>query len=469
MANYAIELTDPYGHHVENLDWLSFDCSRALNTLGNATFTIAGRYPIGFFRKNQQIKIHRHTHRGGYLVGRTVWFVTQFSYDEDERIWTVRAEDTLRILNNPIVAYLADTIYADKTFDNNNEGKADDLMKVYVRENLGVDATDSARDYSAYLTVEPETHEGGFTEKQASYRRLLSVLQELAEDSAATGTQVYFDVMFIEAASPQFVFTTRVGDLYGDRSPLLTFSKGNGTVEKGVLDWDYSKEVTYAYVGGDGQGAERLVSEEDSGLDTGAPFERVEELFDARDSYASSVLKSTARAELEKAQGVLNLTANLKETNEIKFGHEFDFGQKVKIAIRGYETTAIIDKFSIQAERGGQDQLDIQVKGSVKALLYPTTTVAGVPDAPTSLLVTGATTSTLTLTWSGTITDSYSGFFVERSLDNITYTRIVTLEATQTIYLDTNLTTATLYYYRVQAYSSIGTSDYSNVDSESTL
>jgi hypothetical protein len=469
MASYAVELTDPFGHHVGNLDWLSFDCSRALNTLGNATFTFSGNYPIGFFRKNQRIKLHRHTNKGGYLVGRTVWFVTQFTYNDDDHIWTVRAEDTMKILNNPIVAYLADTVYADKTFDNENEGTADDLMKEYVRENLGADVTDSFRDESANLTVEAGTHEGGFTEKQASYRKLLSVCQELADDSAGTGIEVYFDVTFVENANPQFIFITRVGDLYGNRSSLLTFYKGNGTVERAELTWDYSKEITYGYVGGDGEGAERVVLEINSGLDSGAPFERSEELYDARGAYATTALYAEGRTQLQKSQGILSITANLKETNEIKFGHDFDFGQKVGLSVKGYMVEALIDKFSIQAERGGADQLDISVKGSVKDMLYSFVTVPGVPDAPV-LTVSNPTVSTLEISWTGTVSETYtSGYVLERSLDGIAFDRLYTAPVTEITYIDGGLTTATQYYYRVKAYSTMGYSDYSNIDSDTTL
>jgi len=51
-----------------------------------------------------------------------------------------------------------------------------------------------------------------------------------------------------------------------------------------------------------------------------------------------------------------------------------------------------------------------------------------------------------------------AGFYVERSLDGTNWTLVATLPIDSTSYVDTGLTTKTLYWYRVSAYNSIGTS-----------
>ena len=81
------------------------------------------------------------------------------------------------------------------------------------------------------------------------------------------------------------------------------------------------------------------------------------------------------------------------------------------------------------------------------------------PDDPTGLSVTQDTVGELDLSWSqtGTVT----GFKIERSLDNSSWTTLTSnTGTTATTYTDTGLNTNTLYYYRVFAYNS-GTSLYS--------
>ena len=55
-----------------------------------------------------------------------------------------------------------------------------------------------------------------------------------------------------------------------------------------------------------------------------------------------------------------------------------------------------------------------------------------------------------------------------RSTDGKTYSKVKTLAANTTTYTDTGLTPNTTYYYKVKAYNDGGSSDYSNVASQTT-
>ena len=75
------------------------------------------------------------------------------------------------------------------------------------------------------------------------------------------------------------------------------------------------------------------------------------------------------------------------------------------------------------------------------------------PDDPTNLTITQDTAGELDLSWSqtGTVT----GFKIERSLDNSSWTTLTSnTGTTTTTYTDTGLNPNTLYYYRVFAYDS---------------
>lgn len=93
-------------------------------------------------------------------------------------------------------------------------------------------------------------------------------------------------------------------------------------------------------------------------------------------------------------------------------------------------------------------------------------TPASPPTAPTGLTATTASTSQINLSWADSANDE-TGFYVERSPDNVTFTQIAVLGAT-TSYADTGLSASKTYYYRVRAYNGYGNSGYSNVANATT-
>ena len=87
--------------------------------------------------------------------------------------------------------------------------------------------------------------------------------------------------------------------------------------------------------------------------------------------------------------------------------------------------------------------------------------------APTNLKTTVASTSRINLSWSDNANNE-SGFIVERSSGNSTYSTIATLGANTTSYSDTGLSPGTTYSYRVRAYAGSVYSSYSNTASATT-
>jgi titin len=105
---------------------------------------------------------------------------------------------------------------------------------------------------------------------------------------------------------------------------------------------------------------------------------------------------------------------------------------------------------------------------SVPSNVGTATTLAGPPAAPSGLTATAASATQINLSWTNNATNQ-SGFKVERSSDNVTFTQIATTTGATTTYSDSPLAPVTLYYYRVRATNGSGDSGYSNVSSATTL
>ncbi|MBZ0292548.1 MAG: CSLREA domain-containing protein, partial [Anaerolineae bacterium] len=94
---------------------------------------------------------------------------------------------------------------------------------------------------------------------------------------------------------------------------------------------------------------------------------------------------------------------------------------------------------------------------------------AGPLVAPTDLIASAESGTTIGLSWTDTSSDE-TGFSVERSLNGVDgWTEIGTTAADVDTYTDDGLTCETEYFYRVRAVRDSDVSDYSNTDSTTTL
>lgn len=81
------------------------------------------------------------------------------------------------------------------------------------------------------------------------------------------------------------------------------------------------------------------------------------------------------------------------------------------------------------------------------------------PVAPASLAATASSFSAIVLTWTNPATNA-TGIDIEQSLDGNAYKKIGSVGATITTYIDTGLTPATRYYYRIRSVNPAGPSGY---------
>jgi hypothetical protein len=102
-----------------------------------------------------------------------------------------------------------------------------------------------------------------------------------------------------------------------------------------------------------------------------------------------------------------------------------------------------------------------------------------VPAKPTNLALTTANgrdggaavqaPDTITLNWTESKNSFVERFAIERSTDGVNFTQITTVPGSITSYKDVELFPQTMYFYRVRAFNVVGNSNYSDVQSITTL
>jgi hypothetical protein len=105
--------------------------------------------------------------------------------------------------------------------------------------------------------------------------------------------------------------------------------------------------------------------------------------------------------------------------------------------------------------------------GNFNWFKYTLAGAATLPNAPSNLKATAASSSQIDLTWTDNSTNE-TGFGIERSTDGVNFTVLAFNIPSQT-YSDTGLAPGVTYYYRVHATNAAGDSATSNIDSATTL
>jgi mannan endo-1,4-beta-mannosidase len=89
------------------------------------------------------------------------------------------------------------------------------------------------------------------------------------------------------------------------------------------------------------------------------------------------------------------------------------------------------------------------------------------PATPGNLTATPVSSNRIDLSWVDTVANE-SGYTVERSIDGLNFSPIANVSPNTTNYTSTGLLPATVYYFRVIAYTTVGGSLYSNTASAAT-
>lgn len=289
-------------------------------------------------------------YRKGTLISDTSWFIRAFSreIDTDRREFIrIEADRANILLSQRIVEYPAGSAKAS------SQGKADDIMHSIVSENLG----SSARDGRAlpYFSAGTSASLGEECNKSFAKEVVQDILVDLANASASLGTRIYFD---IEEVSSGFEFKTYIGQRGTDRTTgSATFIVGEdyNNISNASLSYSYIDMASVIYIGGQGSAEDRIMvslsKDSVSGL---TPYSRIERFFDGRNNSRVSDLIGKGLATLEKTRPQIRFKGELQDTENSRYGEDWEWGDKIKVNQFGLAFDAYINTVSINVSSQGE-------------------------------------------------------------------------------------------------------------------
>lgn len=291
-----------------------------------------------------------------FLVDKFVQF-----YQGGALTYRISASPAYNVIQRRIVAYAAASANAAKT------DYADDMIKDVVRENFGSGAI-TARDLSAYMSVQADASAGASVSKSFAWQRVESTIASIANMSAnaTSPVNVFYDVVW-DNNSGLFQFQTFTGQLGRDRSSAsaapMIFSIGNRNITNPSITVDYRDEVNYAYAGGQGSESDRqIVEATDTARAAASPFNRRETFVDARNYSSTTGLSDEAAAAVRSGRPLTVFDGDVLSGPGSEFQTNWDYGDLVSASFLGNTFDCWINSVSVSVA-GGAETISAKLRG----------------------------------------------------------------------------------------------------------
>ena len=362
MSRYQIIIKTPTGLEVQRYTQVnSLVCGRSDRAVMPCEVVIPMTKAVTDFSKDMLMEVWRDNNDGSItLDGETAYFLREWQFKRDAQgkdIIYLKGYDGNYILTGREVEYDAESTQAVKT------GVACNVIKEIVDENF-VNATDTTRNLSAtYFTIDGDDGFGGTVTKSFSRQYVLPLIQNLAEQSRNSGTWVTFDTVY-DGLLP-FQFITYLDQRGSDLTDSVVLSVEAGNLSEPVLTFDYSDEITVAYVAGRGETTARLVGSATSDAINDSVWSRRELITENFQVSTEAALNSEARAILEKNKGKVSLDGSIISSKGNRYGRDWNYGDKVRATYLGYEFDCRILGYEINYSVSN----DGIVKDEVKAMI----------------------------------------------------------------------------------------------------
>lgn len=355
--DYQIYLTTDRGGRLATLVPVgSFSYGWAANDITECVLNLSRTFDPDFLQRDRMIQIWRQfgerTFVFPYFIYRWRRFTQQGSHRL--RVWGYSPNIILRWRE---VAY-----YVGSNQGSASAEEADDLMKRIFDENFltclhySTGAADNDREWSEMLSVQANATAGPQITREFGWRDVLTIMQEISEESDNQGTHVWFDVAVkaVDQSSISFEFRTKTDQPGADLTSLgVVFSEGYKNLKNGYLDYDYGDEKTYVYGLGQGPENNRIVSvSEATGRRDQSYWGRKEAKIHAGLQKVSTAgVASEANAKLAASRPRIAAGGEVVSTDAFSFGHDWGPGDKVRVLYEGEKFDAILRAGAIQVQR----------------------------------------------------------------------------------------------------------------------
>jgi hypothetical protein len=366
-AAYSVVAYSPQGFDRRDIQgFTSLTYAKSVNAAGSLSMKMSRRqFDRSGLMEDSRILVWRSPAGTGgpSLEMSAQWLVTSIltTYDNDgSQTVSIKAQSALDLLDRRIIAFLAGTAGATAN------GKADDMMKRVVNENVSA-AAGVGRDWSPYFIVDRNTGLGASIQKQLSYRSVLSTIQEMAKDSETQGTPVYFDVVSVSPSV--LMFKTWAGQPGVDRT-VNPYTSKSISLESGALrsaTWGFDSDGKYNVVYGLGQesgGVRQIVAAVDTMPVTVSPFWRREETVDARGAELTAELLGEARAELARVRNKKVVQATIANNSVVRYGVDWTYGDRLNVEIEGQRYACLVESVSVTVDKNGTDSVSATLRYS---------------------------------------------------------------------------------------------------------
>lgn len=372
---YFIRINDAFGNPMPDVGALyALQVAQTVGSVGSATFSIPGDYPIDYLKKDGIIEIWRHPqNRQPYLLFSKIFFLRQrvFSVIGGKRAWTLTAYDPNYLISDPngqrgrIVAYAADTAYTSKST------YADNMIKAIARENIGTLATDSDRDLSAYLSIQADVSGAPSISKGFSNRVLLPVFNEICQASITAGTYLAWDIV---CTSPPlngayalelrtYLNQRGIDHRFSSNQPVL-IGLDYGNLDDVSIDENWTSEESWVRVGGKGEGEKRAYS---TGGDTTrigeSPYNRREAFENLSNISDPTTLADQVDTTLRAGTPRPNYSGRIIPTSQALFDVEWGYGDYLTAQVIGRSFDARSDSMVIKYSRDSGEEISAYLRG----------------------------------------------------------------------------------------------------------
>lgn len=242
----------------------------------------------------------------------------------------------------------------------NKSGFAETVAKDFIDEQA-INPVDIDRIFPG-LTNEADQARGNTAEYSARYTNLFTVISRVCEQGALDFGIVGSGTVgsFIFKALPLWGTDRRVGNADGNNP--TTFDVYLNNMEIPILSKSAGDEVNYVYIGGQQQGANRIIQTLQNAARVAlSPWNRREAFVDARQESTTDGLTTAGQAYLNENGAQTKFTFNINQTPGTQWLRDWELGDIVTALYFGQNFTKKIIQVSVVVSAGETGAAQIEV------------------------------------------------------------------------------------------------------------